>query len=200
MTTIIRWATITLLLSTIAFSPAFAGTHSYMTAGFGLGGHAFSKIDGVREEGSLFNEMKYGALFNFYLEWFDGESLGMGWRKSYVTSTMQGSLGLEKNVLVENTLVTLLWAPLGAGDSVLFGVMAGLGCSEYTVTIYNGGTSKSSTSGVAVLLGVYLDWAREGLGARLGAHRLQMDLEPLNGVEVDGSGTAIHAEINYKFF
>ena len=114
-----------------------------------------------------------------------------------VTEEVQigGGPPLQKEVTVQSNLLTLHWVPLGGRSYTRVGILVGAGSASYNATEDFG--PSGSSSGSAPLAGAYVDWGAEDFGGRFGVHLLNTDLDNLNGLQVDGSGTTFYLDLRW---
>ena len=168
--------------------------------GVGVGFHRFSSSDDFRAPQFPFLlEIDAAGMSQLYAEWYALGTIGVGARIINLGVTEEVRIGgstLQKEVTVQTNLLTLHWVPLGGRSYTRVGILVGAGSSNYKATEDASGFS-GSASGSATLAGVYVDWGGEDFGARFGAHFLDTDLDNLNGLRVDASGTAFYLDLRW---
>lgn len=170
--------------------------------GFGFGIHNYSETDAIRNYGLIFEDDV--VMTQLYVEWYVFEKIGFGFRLISLgvreTGPTFGGTS-ETELSVDNNIFTVNWVPLGADSYARLGLLAGAGNSTYEVT--QSGTSMTdssvSSSGTATLLGIYVDWGGEDFGARFGVNFLGTDLDDINGLTADASGTSIYFDLRWAF-
>jgi hypothetical protein len=173
--------------------------------GFGFGIHTFSQTDDFRRGQSPFIlELDIAGMGQLYAEWYLLEEIGLGVRLMSLGVTEEvigfGGTGGTKELSVRNVLGTVTWVPVGATGYTRLGLIAGAGVSDYEATnTFPGQEFSGSTSGLAALLGIYVDWGGKDFGARFGANVLSTQLDKLDGAEVDASGTAFYFDLRWAF-
>lgn len=213
-----RWLVLPLVLSfvfALGVQPAQANDQEFVI-GVGLGGHNFSDSDDFRQGSELFDgsdEIDSGVLFHLYAEWYLFDDIGLGVRNTAIAGGRTYSyLDAEQTdtASISALLLTVNWVPLGSEDYTRMGVMGGVGPATYTAEREvkfdsgEGNTSESETStGMATLLGIYVDWGAEGFGARFGVNYLNTDLDPIEfdgeELEVDGTGYQWYFDLRWAF-
>ncbi len=179
--------------------------------GAGIGGHEFATPHNAGQQTTGL-VVRSAFMQQIYAEWYAFDRVGFGLRfitfgtsvSSTTTVTVNGSTATassEADLDVDNLLFTVNWIPLGGRRYARLGLLAGLGSSDYefTETDSQTGTTQSSTSGTAALVGIYVDWGADGFGARFGLQFLETDLDPINGSPVDVSGREIYLDLRWAF-
>lgn len=158
--------------------------------GLGAGAINFSADDEIR----ALQDMDRGAMGDLFAEYYPLESLGFGFR---VIQTW-----VDKDITHIRIANQMLTASLVSGliaDYARVGVMAGFGSSLYSHEVNSpAGCTHATSEGQAQFADAFLDWGAEGIGARLGVRILKTDLDNLNGVAVDGSGTGWYLHLRWS--
>ena len=187
----------------LAGSPAHAQNDQTVVIGFGLGIHFFEAKDDVRE--GFFLDVDAAGMSEFLVEWYLFDEIGIGARAINFgvkeTATTFGGATAEMEIEISNFFFTLNWVPFGASGYTRMGLLAGVGSSEYEVTVtdFSGASSSDSSTGSASLAGIYVDWGGEGFGARFGGHIISTDLDRINGATADGSGSSLYFDLRWAF-
>lgn len=195
---------ILLLLSLLGASSAlFAENDQTYVIGTNGGLHSFSGKDDLRN--GAFLDRLSGAS-DLYFEWYAFEELGVGLRLNALgaTETMVSSFSsYQKELSVTNTFVTLNWIPIGATSYTRFGLLAGIGRSNYEYTESTSGSTNTNlhatSDGPATMLGGFVDWGAEDFGARFSYNLLNTDLANVGSNQVDASGSYWAFAIRWAF-
>lgn len=169
--------------------------------GVGFGFHRFSESDDFRTPQFPFLlEIDAAGMSQLYFEWYALGDFGIGARIIHLGVTEEVQIGggptLQKEVTVQSNLLTLHWVPLGGRSYTRVGILVGAGSATYNATEDASGFS-GSASGSATLAGAYVDWGAEDFGGRFGVHLLDTDLDNLNGLRVDASGTTFYLDLRW---
>ncbi len=183
--------------------------------GVGAGAHRFSGTDAARAQSSQADAISSGALIQVYGEYYPAFALGVGMRIYGVTGTrtLPGTAPqLTETVSVSNVLLTgnYIFAErtphmMMSSWSVLFGALAGVGSSTYTLRKTQGQVStaldEDTVSGNALLLGAYADWGGRAFGLRAGLNLLRTSYarKLFNRYSVEGSGAALAIDARWAF-